>query len=67
MNASTWVFSRRAFRTRWHPYYHDDLLSLEIALSELGPSESILRGDDESFIMALEAFRNQKLRPAAIA
>lgn len=66
-DASTWAFSRRAFRTRWSPFAHDDLLILEIELSEMGPSESILRNDGQAYVTALENLRTQKLRPAAIA
>lgn len=67
VDASTWVFSRRAFRTRWRPFVHDDLLTMEIALDEMGPSESVLRRDDQAYATALEKFQTRKLREAAIA
>lgn len=67
VDASTWVYSRRAFRMRWRPFVNDDLLTMEIALDEMGPSESVLRRDENAYVAALEKFQSCKLREAAIA
>lgn len=66
-DASTWVFSRRAFRTHWKLGQPDELLSLEIALGEMGPSESVIPIDEQAYTNALDYIHRQKMRPAAIA
>lgn len=66
-DASTWVLSRRASRTRWRLIARDELLALEIALGEMGPSEPVLPTDDRAYTAALENLRTQRLRPAAIS
>jgi hypothetical protein len=66
-DASTWVFSRRAFRTRWRLTAQDELLALEIALGEMGPSESVVPRDERAYTTALADLRTHNLRSAAIA
>ena len=65
--ASTWVFSRRAFRSRWNPFTSDELLPLQTALREMGPSRPIMTVDTDAHVGALEGLRGGKLRTAAIA
>jgi len=66
-DASKWVFSRRAFRTRWKPFTSDELLPMEVALSGMGPSERLLPVDDDAMQDAQHSLLTDKLRPAAIS
>jgi len=65
-DASTWVFSRRAFRTHWQPFSRDDLLSLEIALGDMGPSSRVVPTDERAHERAMQDLADGKLRAAAI-
>ena len=65
--ASTWIFSRRAFRSRWNPFTGEELLPLQRALREMGPSRPIIAVDARAYEDALEDLRSRKLRSAAIA
>ena len=44
--ASTWIFSRRAFRSRWNPFTSDELLPLQTAIRQMG-SSSATRANSE--------------------
>lgn len=66
-DASTYVLNRRALSSRWKPFVPDDLLSLEIALSDMGPSTPILPVAARASEAALDALRKGDLRQAAIA
>lgn len=65
-DASTWVFSRRAFRTHWQPFTGNDLLTLEIALGEMGPSARVVPTDEHARPRAMQNLSDGKLRAAAI-
>ena len=67
MDGRTWVFSRRVFRLRWNPRTADELLPVEVALREMGPSNPTLPRDDGACTTALEELRAENLRSAAIA
>lgn len=66
-DASTWVFSRRAFRSRWRIFVKDDLLSSEVALAEMGPSHPVVPSSRAALTTALELLADEKLPGAAIA
>ena len=66
-DAKTWVFSRRSFRLKWNFLATNELLPVEIALGEMGPSEPLLSEAGRACETALEKLRTEELRPAAIA
>ncbi|MBP2707391.1 hypothetical protein JOL79_26760 [Microbispora sp. RL4-1S] len=65
--ASTWIFSRRGFRTHWNPFTSDDLLPLQTAIRGMGTSSPIVPAADGAYEDALAALSDQKLRSAAIS
>lgn len=65
--ASTWIFSRRAYRTRWKPFTSNELLPLQTALRDMGPARPILVVAAGAYQDALEELGAHKLRPAAIS
>lgn len=67
VDASTWVFSRRAFRNRWKPFTGDQFLPMQTALREMGPARPIVRVDTRAYEHALEQLRQNNLRSAAIS
>lgn len=66
-DASTWVFSRRAFRNRWQPFTGEQFLPMQTALSAMGPSAPLVDVDGGAYEDALEQLRGGKLRAAAIS
>ena len=65
--ASTWIFSRRAFRTRWNPFTSNELLPLQTAIREMGTSTPLVPSSDGAYVDALSALSDQNLRSAAIS
>lgn len=65
--ASTWIFSRRAFRGRWNPFTSDDLLPLQRAIREMGTSSPLVPAARSAYEDALADLREQNLRSAAIS
>ncbi|MGW1667102.1 hypothetical protein, partial [Streptomyces microflavus] len=65
--ASTWIFSRRAFRARWNPFTSSDLLPLQTAIRRMGTSSPLVPAADGAYEDALTALSDQKLRSAAIS
>ncbi|GAA1763481.1 hypothetical protein [Nostocoides vanveenii] len=65
--ASTWVLSRRAFRSRWNPFTSNDLLPMQTALREMGTSTPLISSADHAYQDALTSLSDQKLRSAAIS
>ncbi|WP_223775367.1 hypothetical protein [Streptomyces sp. 135] len=65
--ASTWIFSRRAFRARWNPYTSDDLLPLQTAIRGMGTSAPLVPAADGAYEDALTALHDHRLRSGAIA
>ena len=65
--ASTWIFSRRAFRAHWSPFTSNDLLPLQTAIREMGTSSPLVPAADGAYEDALAALSDQKLRSAAIS
>jgi hypothetical protein len=66
-DASRWIFSRRAFRTRWNPFTSDQLLPVQTALLARGPDATVLTRDEDALEYAYGRLAEGKLRPAAIA
>ncbi|RAO15034.1 hypothetical protein GUI43_02014 [Micromonospora noduli] len=66
-DAATWTFSRRAFRSRWKPFTSDELLPLQTALRERGPTRPVIATAEGAYEEALEGLRVHKLRSAAIS
>ena len=65
--ASTWIFSRRAFRSRWKPFTGNELLPLQTAVRNMGTARPIIITDSDAYQNALESLQTHKLRPAAIS
>lgn len=65
--ASTWIFSRRAFRSRWNPFTSDELLPLQTAVQEMGNSRPLLPTSDGAYVEALASLSEGRLRSAAIS
>jgi hypothetical protein len=65
--ASTWIFSRRAFRSRWNPFTSNDLLPLQTAIREMGNSQSLVPTSSDAYVDALSALSDHNLRSAAIS
>jgi hypothetical protein len=65
--ASTWIFSRRAFRAHWNPFTSNDLLPLQTAIRGMGTSSPLVPAADGAYEDALAALSEQKLRSAAIS
>jgi|CXWK01.1.fsa_nt_gi hypothetical protein len=65
--ASTWIFSRRAFRARWNPYTSNDLLPLQTAIRGMGTSSSLLPTANGAYEDALASLSAGKLRSAAVS
>lgn len=65
--ASTWIFSRRAFRARWNPFTSNELLPLQTAIRSMGTSVPLIPLADGAYEDALAALSDQRLRPAAIS
>ncbi|MEH0420509.1 hypothetical protein, partial [Streptomyces sp. B21-083] len=65
--ASTWIFSRRAFRTHWNPFTGNDLLPLQTAIRGMGTSSPLVPTAGSAYEDALTALSDQKLRSAAIS
>lgn len=65
--ASTWIFSRRAFRTHWRPFTSDELLPLQTAIREMGSSSPIVPAAEGAYEDSLAALSDHKLRSAAIS
>ncbi|GAA1560486.1 hypothetical protein [Kribbella lupini] len=67
IDASTWIFSRRAFRARWKPFTGSELLPMQIAVRQMGPALPIITIDQSALQDALNELHRRKLRAAAIA
>lgn len=67
IDASRWIFCRRAFRGRWRPFTADELLPVQTALSARGPVPTVLTRDDDALEYSYGRLADDKLRPAAIA
>lgn len=65
--ASTWILSRRAFRTRWKPFTSNELLPLQTAIREMGTSSPIVPTAEGAYEDSLAALSDHKLRSAAIS
>jgi len=65
--AATWIFSRRAFRSRWSPFTSNELLPLQVAVSTMGTSVPIVPTSANAYENALSALSDGKLRSAAIS
>lgn len=65
--AATWVLSRRAFRTHFNPFSSNELLPLQTALREMGPSSPLVPTADAAYEDALVYHRDKRLRSAAIS
>lgn len=65
--ASTWIFSRRAFRSRWNPFTSNELLPLQTAVQKMGNSTPLIPTADEAYVNALSGHSEGKLRSAAIS
>ncbi|MFJ2949828.1 HEAT repeat domain-containing protein [Streptomyces sp. NPDC087226] len=65
--ASTWIFSRRAFRGRWNPFTGGGLLPLQTAIRGMGTSSPLLPVAAGAHEDALAALSEQKLRAGAIS
>lgn len=65
--ASTWIFSRRAFRARWNPFTSDELLPLQTAIRGMGISSPLLPVADGSYEEALTEFKRPKAPIAAVS
>lgn len=65
--ASTWIFSRRAFRTHWNPFTSNELLPLQTAIREMGASTPLIPKATGAYEEALSALSEQRLRSAAIS
>ncbi|WP_458115676.1 hypothetical protein [Arthrobacter sp. D2-10] len=65
--ASTWIFSRRAFRARWKPFTSNELLPLQTAIREMGTSSPIVPAAEGAYEDSLAALNDNKLRSAAIS
>lgn len=65
--ASTWVLSRRAFRSHWKPFTSNDLLPMQTALQQMGTSTPLVPNAEHAYEDALAGLSDQKLRSAAIS
>lgn len=65
--ASTWIFSRRAYRARWRPFTSNELMPLQTALRDMGPARPIIVVAADAYQDALEGLGAHKLRSAAIS
>jgi len=65
--ASTWIFSRRAFRSRWNPFTSNELLPLQTAVREMGSSRPLIPTSDGAYVDALTALSEGNLRSASIS
>jgi hypothetical protein len=65
--ASTWIFSRRAFRSCWKPFTSDDLLPLQTAIRGMGTSTPLVPADTGAYEDAVADLNEEKLRSAAIS
>ncbi|HUC26095.1 MAG TPA: hypothetical protein VMA73_25610 [Streptosporangiaceae bacterium] len=65
--ASTWIFSRRGFRSHWNPFTSDELLPLQTAIRAMGTSTPLVPADTGAYEDALADLSEEKLRPAAIS
>ena len=65
--ASTWIFSRRAFRSHWNPFTSDELLPLQTAIREMGTSTPLVPVDTGAYEDALADLSEENLRSAAIS
>jgi hypothetical protein len=65
--ASTWIFSRRAFRARWNPFSSDDLLPLQTAIRGMGTSSPLVPSDSGAYEDALADLSERNLRSGAIS
>ncbi|WP_157002151.1 hypothetical protein [Agromyces laixinhei] len=65
--ASTWIFSRRAYRSRWNPFTSNELLPLQTAIQEMGSSKPLVPTSDGAFVDSLSALGEGNLRSAAIS
>jgi len=65
--ASTWIFSRRAFRSRWNPFTSNELLPLQTAVREMGSSRPLLPTSSDAYVDALAALSEGNLRSASIS
>src|SRR5262249_25314484 len=65
--ASTWIFSRRAFRSCWKPFTGDDLLPLQTAIRGMGTSTPLVPADTGAYEDAVAGLNAATLRSAAIS
>jgi hypothetical protein len=65
--ASTWIFSRRAFRARWNPFTSNELLPLQTAIKEMGSSKPLIPTSDGAYVDGLTSLSEGNLRSASIS
>ncbi|WP_312799903.1 hypothetical protein [Corynebacterium variabile] len=65
--SSTWILSRRAFRSRWNPVTSNELLPLQTAVREMGTSKPIVPTAHDAYVDALSGLNEGNLRSAAIS
>jgi hypothetical protein len=65
--ASTWIFSRRGFRSHWKPFTSDELLPLQTAIRGMGTSTPLVPADSGAYEDALADLSEENLRSAAIS
>lgn len=65
--ASTWIFSRRAFRSLWNPFTANELLPLQTVVREMGSSIPLIPAANDAYVEALSGQREGNLRSPAIS
>ncbi|MRG60124.1 hypothetical protein GE115_09605 [Agromyces sp. CFH 90414] len=65
--ASTWIFSRRAYRSRWNPFTSNELLPLQTAIREMGSSKPLVPTSESAYVDSLSALAEGNLRSGAIS
>ncbi|WP_309104959.1 hypothetical protein [Microbacterium sp.] len=65
--ASTWIFSRRAYRSRWNPFTGDELLPLQTAIREMGSSKPMVPTSTGAYVDSLSSLAESNLRSGAIS
>ncbi|GAA5037655.1 hypothetical protein GCM10025738_25980 [Microbacterium fluvii] len=66
-DAGAWVLSKRAFYSHWQPFNGSELVPLEMALDEMGPSSRVVPRSLHAYEDALDSLRQGNHRTAAIA
>lgn len=67
-DAGTWILSKRAYLTNWQPFSGNDLVAMEIALSEQKhPTPPVIPRASRAYEEALGALQEENIRAAGIA